>query len=813
MRNLSFYGDRVSVVWNDGGVFPTAVTIDDNEIIAGDTGWLVCRLSDGRTAVPCVGPKTVAEPTRFPEKLWVNLDQLEWRDESGSEIPDFRLDLRYEFWNDGTAFVYFFFFGESCDAPQIESFSYEIRPRIGRYKDVSWGVTHRMLPNAGDAKDILPSRSERFLGRGTDRSFAGDLLASVVFECWSPGECAAHLEFFVEGHSTLSHQTDGCSSSVTWCNGEPTIRWDFQSPQYKSGGERPWQLRNQIGWLITPPPTRRHLPPLRMYHFLDNFTHYPTTRAVEKMAEAGADVLCLHENWRADVQNGGKPYDYEEFKRVVADAHSRGIRVAPYIRGNENAEVEEFTDWFGRFLKRDFDGLYMDFGGPYGQTTPPDIQYCGGRTHFRRFYMQSRARRERVGAEGLVLSHTGPTFTALGMTDDNVTGYVSGEGERGLMLRSRRHHAYFSGFNAVCGTMWTAAFPEYGTSAMIPFLASTGQFPHSPLGTQLPTSSLVHPPEPGTNDVFLRALWRLWGLFHDERDITVGNEHNGCRSVKVRNADDGFYLMGTADGKSALLILTNFGDKPRMVVADIDFAAMGLAGAEAIALNPTNANPGNPVPVAIKTSYSTLIGGHGVVGLLITLDKAAWSERLAEYTRPYPARDAADNAWLARIDKDRKLRAEPPKDWKEVYVRVSVPNFPAPYEEKLWWDLYAIQAQLVECGENGDVRSLGWFSVRDGLLPEMPEPECLPPGPADGNIVWPGHATPWIPLHKLLPAGEHKLAVRSVIATTGDPTYSFLCVTLSPEPKENAKGAYSLSFYNDIEPDREFIHWATRISQ
>ncbi len=122
---------------------------------------------------------------------------------------------------------------------------------------------------------------------------------------------------------------------------------------------------------------------------------------------------------------------------------------------------------------------------------------------------------------------------------EGVTGIVGHVAEPFLEAAARPDilfPAYFSGFNAVCGTMWTAAFPEYGTSAMIPFLASTGQFPHSPLGTQLPTSSLVHPPEPGTNDVFLRALWRLWGLFHDERDITVGNEHNGCRSVKVRNA-------------------------------------------------------------------------------------------------------------------------------------------------------------------------------------------------------------------------------------------------------------------------------------
>ena len=808
---LSHHGDHVTTLWGaDGNAFPKEILLDGRPVLRAGTPWLSCTLSDGRRAVPYISPRTIVEPVEYPDRLWINMDLLSWRDEAGNDIPNFRTDLRFELWNDGTSFVSFYFMGESCEVPDIESFTFEVRPDLSGFENVKWGVVRRCATT--NAADILPVRAERFLDPGEERRDDGALMAEVSFNCFTPGETARYMEFFVEGHSTLSGLRDGCASSVTWEDGGPVVRWDFQKPAYRHHAERPWQLRNQIGWLIVPPPTERALPPLRMYHYFSNQRRYPSTENVRKMAAAGADVVVFHENWRSDTINGGTPYDPRALRTMVKAAHDAGLRVALYVRGNEQAEVEEKTDWFGRFLEKDRDGLYMDFGGAFGMRTPPYIDYVGGRIHFRGWYLAARERRERVGRYGLVFAHSGTTFSAVGMTGGLITGYVSGEGERGVVIKSREHHAYFSCARCVPGTMWTAAFPEYSTSAMVPYLASTGQFPHVPLGAQFETSSLTHPDEPGTSDVYVRALWRLWGLFADRRDIAVGTWDNGCRDITTDSDRTGFYLMDDRQG-SRLVIVTNFDAAPRRVT--VSFAKGFGGGAHAWLLHPTVDDPGEIAQLDSLDKVAFDLEGRGVAGVLLVASPDDWAERLLAFARPYPARDAFDEAWLAGIARQRELRESPPA-WKQVWIRLEVPNLSTPYEESLWWDLFATHVALCRRdAASGEYKEIGWILPdADRLAPERPAiASGRPPvfGDNDAGIIWPGHPTRWIPLHEALGPGEHELATRSIIASLGIPFYSWVSVTLSPEPRDDAPGAYTLLFYNDLEPDREFIRWKTRI--
>ena len=803
---------RVFPQWDDDSVFPTQIYLDGTRPLMAAAPRLRCVLGDGRTAEPRLAAQSIVEEKRSAEAVTLNIDNVRWFDESGAEIPDFRIDLRFELWRDGTTFVNFFFMGESCACPDITSFTYEVSPAVKGYREVLWGVVSRA--NTGNSAEILPVKTERFLEPGADRSFDSALFANTTFDCFTPGETAIHYEFFVEGHSTLSGRAGGCASSVTWRDDIPVVRWEFQKPQYKDCHERPWQLRNQIGWLITPPPTERHLPPLRMYHYFSNLKRYPSVENVRRMAEAGADVLILHENWRADTINGGMPYDIKALRAVVNTAHENGMRVALYIRGNEQAEVEETTDWFDRVLDRSKgDGLYMDFGGAYGLKTPPYIDYVGGRTHIRGWYLAARARRERVGREGVVFAHTGPTFSAIGMTDNLIDGYVSGEGERGLLVKSRMHHAYFSKSRVICGTMWTAAFPEYGSPVMVPYLASTGQYPHNALGSQFATSSLTHPDEPGVNDVYLRPLWRIWGLFRDERDISIGTCDNGCRAVTVDSEKTGYYLMGSSDGKSFLCVLSNFEATPREITARLDLPLD--KGSATYLLKPVVQTPGEVVALDSCAEIKTTLEGYGVAAVLVTAVPEKWTAKLAAFSKPYLADNAYTAAWNNAVATQKNLRENPPA-WDEVWMRISVPNLATPYEESLWWDLYANQVELVKFnGDSDDFSGLGWIVPgKETLAPAKPETNpAVPPWPGDNDagIVWPGHASAWLPLHKILPSGEHRLGVRTVIATLGISTYSFLKVTLSPKPVENAEGSYTLLFYNALEPNREFIRWTSKI--
>ena len=815
-ERLNFRAERTETIWGeDGNAFPSQILLDGVPVLRPGTTWLSCRLSDGRRAVPYISERTIVEPVRHPGRLWINMDLLNWRDEAGNDIPDFRTDLRFELWDDGTAFVSFYFMGESCDVPDIDSFTFEVRPDVSGFEHVKWGVVRRCATT--NAADILPVRAERFLDPGEERRDDGSLMASVSFNCFTPNRTARYMEFFVEGHSTLSGLIDGCSSSMTWEDGQPVARWDFQKPAYRHHAERPWQLRNQIGWLVTPPPTKRALPPLRMYHYFSNQHRYPSPDCVRKMAAAGADVVTFHENWRSDTINGGTPYNPLELRALVAAAHEAGMRVALYVRGNEQAEVEEKTDWFPRFLKRDHDGLYMDSGGADSCHTPKHIDYVGGRIHFRGWYLAARERRERVGKYGLVFSHSGTTFSAIGATDGLLTGQVTGEGERGLMIKSREHHAYFSCSRILPGTMWTAAFPEYGTSAMVPYLASTGQYPHVALGAQFETSSLKHPDEPGTSDRHLRPLWRLWGLFSGERDIGVGTWDNGFAGVATDSDRTGFYAMRAGDG-ALLVIVTNFEPGRRTARIALDYAALALPESlKAYRLTPDLASPGVAAEVSKDGAFDFDLDGHGVAGLLFAPADDKWAARLAAFAKPYPEPDAFDKAWLDMIARQKALRDNPPA-WKKVWMRVSVPNLSTPYEESLWWDLFAVHVALCEkdAGADAGYREIGWIAPDSAkLLSERPalDPKVPPVfGCNDAGIIWPGHPTPWIPLHETLGPGLHELATRSVIATLGISFYSWIEITLSPEPAPKAEGAYTLIFLNDLEPDRESIRWKTFIA-
>lgn len=98
--------------------------------------------------------------------------------------------------------------------------------------------------------------------------------------------------------------------------------------------------------------------------------------------------------------------------------------------------------------------------------------------------MKLRELRKTIGPDGVFYIHTGPLFSALGL--NFADGYVSGEGEQGILLKGRTEHEYFSMSSAAHGTLWTAAFPEYGTPAIVPFLAAAGQAPAQHAGNAAP---------------------------------------------------------------------------------------------------------------------------------------------------------------------------------------------------------------------------------------------------------------------------------------------------------------------------------------
>ncbi len=784
-----------------GGGFPTLVVLKEGNgtetvIIDNNHPQLLITLGDGRQVRPFIPDNCAISRCLIAggaERL--EFSKLLWTDASGSVMDKFQMSLRHEFWPDGTAFTSAFFMVEDNNGPDIKGFELSMPVKTAAFDDVRWGFFPRPTSEV-DSSFIQTIATARFIESGTNRSFDGQIVPDVNFNCYRKKAPGVYLEFFMEGQNSLSGKPNDNSSSVVW-NGQDSVNlnWNFQKDVCHSK-QRPWQWQNQWGWIITNAPTARRFPPLKMYHYLDNYQRYPDQRQMEKIVAADTDVLVTHENWRLDPQNGSVPYDADQFARVVKQADEHDIRVAVYIRGDELSASEESCDWFDSLLKKGKDGLYMDFGGPIHEALPPNERFQGGRIAFRKHFLKIRRYRERVGEDGIFMSHTGPFFSALGMTSGNIDGYVSGEGERGMLIKGRMEHEYFSEAFVCCGSMWTAAFPEYGTAKMAPFMAATGQFPHNPLGSQFKSSSLSHHGEPGINDTYLRPLWKLWGLFRHERDLTIFNDYNCYGVLSHTDNQTGGYLMITRSKKSALLILTNFSEQPCIVRTAVDWGQTGfdIANAQTWLCRPVQATPGTPTVYHYKTAFSTEIEGLGVVGWLLTLEPEQVKESLATYAKPYPKLDTADLEHLRVVDRQKHLRNEPQPAGKQ-YLQVQVPALSIPYEDSMYWDLYENSLELGTFDAAGNFNRIGWI-CKGGFVQTEPSKE---------QFVWPNQVSAWMPLHELLPDGTHNVGIRSM--HQGTPFYSFITATLSPEANAENPGAYTLEFMNEIESDRAFIKW------
>ena len=742
---------------------------------------LTLVLGDGRMLRPAPGSGTETLIRKSGTAQIVEFDHLALTDAAGHAEPGLSLCLRHELYDDGTAFTDAFFLGESLPPPSLKRFELKMPLSLAAFETVRWSLAYR--PKKADGALIQTSAPERELPPGENRRCENGIFPLAGFNLWMKDGPSCYAEFFVEGDNVPAGDPADNESSVAWEDGDPVLRWNFLTKEARPECG-PWQWRNRWGWVIAPAPRSRRLPPLPMYHYFDNLAHYPDDEAMEAIASSGAQVLILHENWRTDVRDGGQPYDPARFRRIVEQAHRHGLRVMVYIRGNELSVVEEDGEWFPAWLQYGRDGLYMDYGGPFHWQIPPDEIYQGGRICFRRHYFENVKRRKIVGPGGLLYGHTGPMFSALGMTGGMIDGYVSGEGERGMLVKSRLDHAYFSMASVCPGTMWTAAFPEYGEPRMVPFLAATGQSPHIPLGTQFPSSSLSHPAAPGINDVNFRPLWKLWNLMKGAEDLRVFNDYN-CSGIFARSENVSHYLMSA--GGRTVCIFANFTAAPLQVDPFIDFAAAGIEAGPLHLCLPDTETPGKVIPF---DGRPFTLGPYGVGAV------CAGRFDFAGYEKPYPPLSGIGKKHLAKVEEQKRNRAGfgPAPEWR---IRLRIPDLPVSYEMSMLVDLYDDRYELCEETPEG-IRELGYLGrsgFRGGMTPR-------------DDLVVNGTESVWIPLREIVGPGEHKLLLRSLhrgdLYYVNSPFYSFVFLEVARTPD---RPDYCIEFMNELEPDRSELHF------
>lgn len=753
--------------------------LDHNDLLASPGSWNIFDENNRRLEV-CVTEKTTVELLRKKDHTSLNFHSLQL---SGDD--SLQMNIRYTFFDDGVVFAEPFLFGTVCSPAKLSRVELVLPLSMHQYKTLRFAMPYR--PKKVDGKLIQTSAPERELVPGDDRILENSIFPQIgLYVCSAKGP-SFYAEIFMEADGSAAGKNADTASSVIWKNGNPTLSWNFQT-RSDAPVCGPWQWRNRFGFVISPAPKQRKYPPFAMYHYIDNFCRYPSDQALQAVADAGADVLIIHENWRCDIQNGGMPFDHKRLKEVVEIAHAHNIRVALYMRGSEPSVYENHLEWFSEILTPGYDGLYMDYGGPFGFKHSPCELYPGGSIRFRHHHNLAVLRRKAAGKNGFVLSHTGPMYSAIGMTGNLIDGYVSGEGERGLLLRSRFDHAYYS-MAAVCsGSLWSAAFPEYGSRAIVPFLAATGQYPHVPLGTQFKSCSLSHPPVPGINDRPFMPLWRLWQLMKGRENLAVYNDYNSY-DVFPEDKNVSHYMM--IDGNDlAVCIYGNFASEtvkvdPAIFWAKTNFAFEGKK--ITLCMN------GKVIEWDDHTPFE--LDAWGVAAICVG------ETDFEAYARAYPELCAMGKEYLEKVQQQKAFRESPPEA-ENCFLRIRVPDIAITYENSMVLDLYDNRFVLGEIMPDKSFRELGYLGVNGFQKEETCREE----------FVTNGMESPWIELKSIVGSGTKNLAIKSLhrgdLYYLNTPFYSFIQADLGTV---KGKTDYTVEFMNELENDRSFLHFSVKI--
>lgn len=776
---------------NESGGFPSKVIQylrngRTAEVIHTGKPWLQIRLKDGRVAVPCL--KENAGPRIFREEdgtAHVQYNNVGFQAD-GAFLFDWRISFDYELMPDGNCFIGMNYEAFEQHKPPLEAFTLRIPMDFGTEDDVTYECWAR--PKFVDPTGIK-CVGEFIRNLQEKKEWNYDIIVPLFgFDFGRPGRPSRHIEWFVEDQLSLDETPDHVHTRLTWENGSPVLEYEFAT----CGAQPvpyPYYWRNKIGFTLGQTPKIREKAPLRLFHYLDQFENFPTVAQVRKMAAEGADVLNVHECWRTDARNNGYPAEREKFHAMIEECRRNDIRVCPYIRGDEESAKENACDWFHYYLSKDYDGLYSDYGSPWGffEINP---EYAGGHVGFKSYYKHfRRIRRHTIGKDGFLTIHTGPFFCSSVLTGI-ADGYVSGEGEKGIMLHSRRENAFFSQTTTAIPALWTAAFPAYRTEKILPFMANIGQFPFVTLGEQWKSCACAGSKEPG-NVTFARPLWRLYGLMKNECQIRFDNDL--CDETIICDSYDTGLSRFTMQDGSRLYLLSNFSSGEHLCSTNIHLHAKD--DEKIIKLN-VGYDSCTYESVVEGARLERILPANGICGYLIYPNTEKWAERLELFVRAYPARDTADLAYEKTVEEARRNRFECEKT-KELYLKVDVPFYPGTIEPLFWNDCYDSSYRLYATGEGGRRRLLGYISKK-GFTTEEPAVEYS---------LWPTDQTDWIPLHSLLGIGKYFIELQAYFQ--GSPSYMH-CHALLSETCD-ADTARDLQYYGELDEDRSRLSFSVEL--
>jgi hypothetical protein len=366
----------------------------------------------------------------------------------------------------------------------------------------------------------------------------------------------------------------------------------------------------------------------------------PSNEFIDKMVANGATFINF-QTWLRDGPFCGHPHaryvpvDEKELVRAVAHAHEKGLRVVFYTRGCDRYCLDQ--KFFEKYLKRNWDGIYVDWHGPYAMTyheTLYPAEPAMGDAHLstegnyvpvREWYRYSKRLRQVVGPSGLLMGHEGSYSWGIfaGLLFD--CHYV-GENYHQLKLFTSRDEAAFAG---LMGGGLCTPYPRiaaFRTPEAIAKMAGWGLYPVISLGvidTDNPKWITSGDPDNPANTYHL-GYWRVLRTIDAER-ATVYNRPSVNQVAATCSQRDFSCVVyreksntGNAADDAYLVIVANLG--PRTARSDIALvpSVLGMSGEYEVARVDPQTGSLSPQGTTTRQLTTTSLPTWGFEGYKLT---------------------------------------------------------------------------------------------------------------------------------------------------------------------------------------------------
>ena len=475
------------------------------------------------------------------------------------------------------------------------------------------------------------------------RKTTGFPLARVAFGVNPERSFTNEVQALVEKKTPLAGQT-----GFTFKDGQFT--WKLADGQTTMQSPVEYQNRFSLGLgaAATGKP-RTNVIGQRVYHWINwvdrkdiaGAAWYPSDEIIDQMVAHHGTKLILHMHWMDQRGSNGiphanyRPRDEEALKHTIEHAHQKGMRVGLYCRGIERYAPS--TSFVQKYLKRDWDGLYVDWDGEYcigfherRQRPEPalgDVHFStdGSYLPAREYFLYLKKLRQLVGPKGFLIGHMG--FGNCGVLSNLARdGYLPGE--------SPADHDMFTGdvdravYQGILGGVvcmpWTvdAAQKFIGPEGMAK-MAVWGFYPHACMGFRKPPTNHLLPTDPADPaNAYMQPYWRVLSAVDAERS-TVFNSP-AVNLVAATSSDPNIPCLiykqsgETPADEAYLVVVANLGKKPASATITLKPEVLEMSGSYQVTRIDSRSGATTPAGTTTDTIATSRLAPWQIEGLKLS---------------------------------------------------------------------------------------------------------------------------------------------------------------------------------------------------